>query len=114
MSDRTNRVFLTNEARILKHMRLAKGYSMRRAGDLIGRSDSYISQIENGRMDVPEGEILQRLLDIYDGPKIKSFKERARLLKCQMTLQEELSDLIKRLSDEKAITALNVVKGLLT
>ena len=113
MSNRTSRVTITNEARILRQMRIDKGLSMRKAGELIGRSDSYISQIENGRMDVPEGEVLERMLDVYEGPKVRSFKERARLLKHQMTPREELDDLVCRLSDERVLLALNIVKGLL-
>jgi transcriptional regulator with XRE-family HTH domain len=113
MSNRTSQVTITNEARILRQMRIGKGLSMRKAGELIGRSDSYISQIENGRMNVPEGEVLEKMLDVYEGPKVRSFKERARLLKHQMTSREELEDLVKRLNAEKMVLVLNIVKGLL-
>ena len=113
MSNRTSQVTITNEVRILRHMRIDKGLSMRKAGELIGRSDSYISQIENGRMNVPEGEVLERMLEVYEGPKVRSFKERARLLKHQMTPREELDDLVKRLSDDKVALLINIVRGLL-
>ena len=113
MSNRTSRVTITNEARILRQMRIDKGLSMRKAGELIGRSDSYISQIENGRMNVPEGEVLERMLEVYEGPKLRSFKERARLLKHQITSREELEDLVKRLNDDKVALVVNIVKSLL-
>ena len=50
---------------------------------------------------------------LYDGPKVRSFKERARLLKHQMPSREELEDLVKRLNAEKVVLVLNIVKGLL-
>jgi transcriptional regulator with XRE-family HTH domain len=86
---------------------------MRRAGELINRSDSYILQIENGRMDVPDGDILEKMLEVYDGPNLKSFKERARIYKQKLTPREELSDLLKRLNDDKVPLVLQVLKGLL-
>ena len=113
MSKRTRQIDVSNEARVLRLMRIEKGLSMRKAGELIGRSDSYISQIENGRMDVSQGAILVKMLDVYEGPKVRSFKERARLVKNRLTPREELEDLVKRLGDEKVPLVLNVVKGLL-
>ena len=65
-------------------------------------------------MNVPEVEVLERMLDVYDGFKVRSFKELARLLKHQLTPREELEDLVRRLSDERVLLALNIVKGLLT
>ena len=50
MSNRTDKIIMSNETRVLKQLRTKKGLSMRAAGNLIGRSDSYVSQIENGRM----------------------------------------------------------------
>ncbi len=64
-NNRKHKVIMSNQARVLKEMRVAKGLSMREVGELYGKSDSYISQIENGRMKVPTGGNLQRLLDIY-------------------------------------------------
>ena len=52
MSARTAKVVISNEALVLRQMRIKAGLSMRKVGGLIGVSDSYISQIENGRMDV--------------------------------------------------------------
>ena len=43
MRIRTHGVKLTNKARVLKEMRISKGLSMRQAGELLGKSDSYIS-----------------------------------------------------------------------
>lgn len=110
---RSSKVTITNEARVLRQMRLSHKLSTRKAGTLIGRSDTYISHIENGRMDVPTGDRLQRLLDAYGGIKIKSFQERVRMYRHQATTRDELVDLIGRLPDEQVNTILTIARSLL-
>ena len=112
MKTRTNRVHLTNEARVLKEMRLARGLSMRQAGELYGKSDSYISQIENGRMKVPEGEALQRLLTIYDGPMIESFYTRARIFKEKLSDKDEIVELLQKTNELETTVLLKIVRAL--
>lgn len=63
---------------VLKQMRLSSGLSMKKAGDLMGKSDSYIAHLETGRMDIPKGDKLDRILAAYGGIKQKSFYERVR------------------------------------
>ncbi len=53
--------------RILKKLREDSGLTIVQAGDAIGRSDSTISRIENGRRDVQVIE-LKGLLDAYGAP----------------------------------------------
>lgn len=55
MSKRTNKVIVSPEGRVLKSLRQKHGLSMREAGEKLKVSDSYISQIENGRADCPKG-----------------------------------------------------------
>jgi transcriptional regulator with XRE-family HTH domain len=110
---RTQNIRITNEARVLRQMRLAHGLTMRQAGSLVGRSDSYISQIENGRMDVPKGERLERLLTAYGGIKARSFIERVRLFRHQATPTDELHDLIERMAVENVITILTMARSIL-
>lgn len=110
---RTQTITITPEARVLRQMRLAHGLTMRQAGMLVDRSDSFISQIENGRMNVPKGERLERLLTAYGGIKFKSFQERVRLFRHQATPREELHDLVERMSSDQTATTLSIVKGML-
>ena len=56
---------MSNEARVLKQIRENKGLSMRSAGRLIERSDSFISQIENGQMLIPKAPMLEKILTAY-------------------------------------------------
>ena len=62
---RCHQVVLKPECYVLKELRHAKRLSMRSAASLLGKSDTYISHIENGRMDIPEGPKLEALLEIY-------------------------------------------------
>ena len=107
---RSARCIMTNEARVLKQMREEANLSMKKAGALVGKSDSYIAHIETGRMDLPEGEKLQQLLDIYSGIKIKSFYEKVRDYKNNITPREELIEMLERTSDEKILLIFNIVK----
>lgn len=105
---------MSNEARVLKEMRLAKGYSMRKAGELIGLSDSYIAHIETGRMDPPRGDKLDRILSIYGPIKQKSFYEKVRNYRHKMTKLDELNELISRANPTQVEALLSIAKGLIS
>ena len=47
------------QAKIIRHMRLSKGLSMREAGAILGCSDSTICHYEHGRMDLAPKRIAQ-------------------------------------------------------
>jgi transcriptional regulator with XRE-family HTH domain len=63
---RSDRIEMTDEARTLKILRSESKLSMKKVADLVGLSDSYIAHVETGRIDVPEGEKLNRLVTIQD------------------------------------------------
>lgn len=113
-SKRSARVIMTNEARVLRELRIQSGLSMRQAGDLLNRSDSYIAHLETGRMDIPNGEKLDRLLAIYGGIKQKSFFERVRKYAHHLTPKEELFELADRLPKEQIHALLAIAKSLLS
>ena len=107
---RSSRIITTNEARALRELRMQHGLSMRKAGALIGLSDSYIAHVETGRMDPPKGVKLDRLLAIYGGIKQKSFYERVRNFKATVTAKDQLLEMVQRMSEAKATVILNIVK----
>lgn len=109
---RSSRIIMTNEARVLKELRRQHGLSMRKAGEMLGLSDSYIAHIETGRMDPPKGDKLDRLLGIYGGIKQKSFYERVRNYAEIVTPQMELMETVGRLSEEETKMALVLLKML--
>ena len=103
---RSNRVIMTNEAHVLKSIREDRKqkfgdreFSLRAVAKKLGRTNSWLAQIENGRADIPKGEILEALLKVY-GLKVKSFNERVRLYNKEVTPKGELFLLIDRMSDE--------------
>ena len=109
---RSARIEITNEGRALKELRLMHRLTMQKAGELIGVSDSYISHIENGRCDPPKDDRLEKFLAVYGGIKVKSFYERARNIRDQITPEQELIELVPKLGTDKVNLLLNLAKKL--
>lgn len=108
-----------NEARVLKEVREERkqkldrhSYSLRAVAKRLRKTDAWLSQIENGRADVPEDHRLDALLSVY-GLKRKSFYERVRLYREKVTPRSELNELIKRMDNEKIKLVLTFVKSIL-
>lgn len=109
---RSGRIIMTNEARVLRELRVQSGLSMRKAGELIGCSDSYISHIENGRTDVPTENNLDKFLKIYGDIKQKSFYERVRNFELKLSPIDELVSVASKLDSEKMKILLNLSRSL--
>ena len=109
---RTSYVFMTNEARALKKLREAEGLSMKKAGQLLGYSDSYISQIENGRENVPIEDKLLKFLETYD-VDIRAFNKVVRELETDMTDLQVINEILPRLSSSKLKMLRTVAEGFL-
>ena len=93
-------VKISNEARVLKELRTKSRLSMREAGFQIGKSDSYISHLENGRMDIPEVSQLDKLLNLY-GISNEDFLKKVHSYKEETPKIDILSNLIKKLDESK-------------
>lgn len=109
---RSGRIIMTIEAKVLRELRIQSGLSMRKAGTLIGCTDSYISHIENGRTDVPSGDRLNKFLAAYGDIKQKSFYERVRRFSETVDPKQELIDLIASISEDKVKVAIQILKNL--
>ncbi len=107
---RTARVVLTPEAQVLKRLRERYGLSMRAAGARLGYSDSYISQIENGRENVPTGERLMKFLNLYGEITERYFKQLCKEWRDEATEREQLVALTNKLPDEKVRTLLTLAQ----
>ncbi len=105
---RSYKVVLTNEARVLRELRLKHNLSMREAGARVGVSDSYVSLIENGRTDPPQGEALGRFLKVYGGISEKYFYELVRECRGEITDAQVIAELVNKLSlaDQKLVRVL--------
>jgi transcriptional regulator with XRE-family HTH domain len=64
MSKRSQQKLITQEARVLRHMRISKRYSLTKAGKLVGISGSAISHLEHGRFELSRRRI-ETLIDAY-------------------------------------------------
>lgn len=93
-------MIITPEARVLRTLRIKRGLSMKKIGDLLGCSDSLISQIENGRDAPPKGERLLRFLNVY-GIKPKYFAELAKNWKEETTDADIVQALLPKLKPEQ-------------
>ena len=107
---RTSKVILSSEAKVLKRLRLRHGLSMRKAGDRLGYSDSYVSQIENGRENIPTGERLMKFLNLYGGITEKYFKQLCKEWRDEADDIDILAELVKKLPKEKVATLLTLAR----
>jgi HTH-type transcriptional regulator, competence development regulator len=48
----------------LRERRIAKGYSLRKFAELVGVSPTYLSQVEQGNVDPPTAERVQRMAEL--------------------------------------------------
>ena len=110
---RSDRIEMTDEARVLKILRSESKRSMKKVADLVGLSDSYIAHVETGRIDMPEGEKLNRLLKVY-GTQLGTFRERVRTLAVQITPEQELMELVHRLRPHEIKALVAVAKSMVT
>ena len=114
-SKRTARVIMTDEARVLRELRVERQLSMRGLGASMGKSDSYVSQVENGRMDPPTDEALDRYLAAVGGMTSKSFYERVRRFRIDRsrTDRDELLEVAKRATEVQVKQILLLAKTIL-
>jgi transcriptional regulator with XRE-family HTH domain len=107
---RAKKVIMTDEARVLKELRLAAGLGMREAARHWGRSHTLLAQLETGRLDIPKGERLERLLEIYGVSGYKSFYDRVRNYKGKLTPGERLLEIVEKLDADKVELILKVAE----
>lgn len=110
--ERSQKLLITTEARVLKQLREAKGLTMQQAANAIGKSKPYIAHIEGGRMDVPKEDKLMAILAAYGVTTYKSFYDRVRNFRERTTPRDELVELAGRLPDEKVGVLLGLAKAL--
>lgn len=100
---RTQKKHVTKEAALLKRLREFRKLSMPQVAQMIGKSVSWISHVENGRMDVTSDHI-HMLLPVY-GQTQKSFDaylSGAALVDSQA--RRECLDVLRELPDNLIIS----------
>ncbi len=98
------------EGLTLKFMRESRNLSMRRAGDLLGVSDSTVSHLENGRADL-HPEIVMRLLHFYGYSYEQFISMSSGKIELPQSLRRECLEIIKRLDDEKLKTVRTILQS---
>ena len=108
---RSNRCVVTAEARVLKDLRLKKGLSMKALGKKIGCTDSFISHLENGRADLPNGTLI-KILDVYE-IGLKYFNELVREKEQNPDDLDIVMSLVKKLGPQQLTYVRQVVEDVL-
>lgn len=108
MSRRTEKVIITPEGQVLKQLRTKSDLSMLDVARELKISDSYVSQIENGRANPPKDEMLEKFLSLYGGVKKKYFLELCREWTAKSTDADFIRENIEKLSadNQKLIKAM--------
>lgn len=98
---------MSNEAKVLRRFCEKAGFLMRQAGESIGVSSSLVSQIENGRENIPKDERLQRYLDCF-GVGLSTFKKHVKEYQEEQADRDIVETLIRKIS-LKAMATLRVI-----
>ena len=99
MPGRTKYVVMTNEAKVLRKFREKAGLSMRQAGEAIGVSGSLVSQIENGRENIPSGDRLIRYLDAY-GVGLTTYRKHVKEYSEVQTDKDVIQSLLGKINQK--------------
>jgi transcriptional regulator with XRE-family HTH domain len=105
---RSDDKIITKEAGVLKHLRETRKFSVRKVGIEIGKSATWVSHVEHGRIDLDPKKVLL-LLNIY-GYSYESFMELVNGNRVMpVNTYAECVEILKRLNKEK----LKTVKAIL-
>lgn len=88
---------MTDEARVLKDLRLKHNLSLVDVARRVGVTNSYVCQIEKGRTDPPQGTTLLKFLKVFGDIGVKYFDELVREKKKEVTDLQVINDLLPRL-----------------
>lgn len=90
---------ITQDAKILRHMRLSKGYSLNRTGRLVKISGSAVAHMEQGRMDISRDRMNTLIVALgYTNEDYLDFCDGRELPR---NLREECILLLRRCDDSK-------------
>lgn len=99
----------SKEGRVLKYLRESRKLSMKKAGALIGRSDSFVCHCENGRADLTP-TIISKFLNVYGYDYAHFYKivqGEIDLPECDL---EECIAMLKKMHKDKLKTVKSILK----
>lgn len=109
---RTSEIKMTNEAKVLRRLRLDSGTKIKEVAKEIGKSEVYIRHIEHGRLDVPSREMIKKILTVY-GATYRIYSAKCKV-DCAEDSFIELKNMIHKIPDEKVSLVLSLVRGVLS
>lgn len=109
---RTSEIKMTNEARVLRRLRLDSGTKIKVVAQAIGKSETFIRHIEHGRLDVPSKEIVKRILTVY-GATYRIYSAKCKI-DCVEDNYMELKNMIHKIPEEKLQLIVSLVRGVLS
>ena len=109
-NSRSKNVVLTNEARLLKKWRLDRGLTLRAVAARVGKNHTTIAHIEGGRMGIPAGEDLRRLLEVYGITNLRSLETMAKGMDTHMTTADRINELVGKLPQDKVEIVYKITK----
>jgi hypothetical protein len=101
---------MTKEARVLKFLRESRKLSMRRAGVLIGVSDTFVNHCENGRIDLNTNIIL-KFLNSYGYEHSHFLKLVEGKIEMPEDQLEECINLLRKLPLDKLKTIRTIIQS---
>lgn len=107
---RTSEIIQTNEARLMRQIRISSNLSIREVGRRLNCSETYLRHIETGRLDFPKEDKLREILFIY-GISLRQFKKRAKK-EIKASAKTQIMDILTTISEEELKVVLKVIKGL--
>jgi transcriptional regulator with XRE-family HTH domain len=107
---RTSEIKMTNEARVLRRLRLDSGTKIKEVAKEIGKSEAYIRHIEHGRLDVPDRAIVKKILEVYGA----SYRIYSNKLKSSVELDSrlQLKHVIPQLNLEESRMVLAFIQSI--
>ena len=109
-NSRSKNIVLTNEARLLKKWRLDRGLTLRQVGERVGKNHTTIAHIEGGRMGIPTGDDLERLLAVYGITNPRSLEIMAKSMDGNLTTADRINELLGKMPAEQVELVLKVTK----
>jgi len=109
---RTSEIKMTNEARVLRRLRLESGMKIKEVAREIGKSEAYIRHIEHGRLDVPSKEMVKKILSAY-GATYRIYSAKCKV-DCAEDPYMEIKNMIHKIPEDKITLVLSLLRGVLS
>ncbi len=107
---RSDTKVMTQEAKVLKFLRESRRLSMRRAGKILGTSDTFVSHCEHGRIDL-NPSIITKFLHAYGYDYHHFQKIVLGHIVMPQSLFDECLILLKGMSEDKLKTVKTVLQS---